>query len=129
MTHPVTTRKAAETPSFAGETVAVTSPDKPRHNKGVTFCPTCDHPIPSDDLAAGFGQIQRMIYEIIRDAGQEGIHRERLEQLVYGNSPYGGPATNSVGVMICRNINPALQARGLYIRSRGRVFRMRRIGS
>lgn len=97
-----------------------------RH-KGVTECPTCGHPIPTDDIAAGFPPTRRMIYELIRDAGSEGITRVAMEQLVYADARGGGPETNSIAVTICRGINPVLKARGLVIRSRQYRFRLERI--
>jgi hypothetical protein len=96
-------------------------------HKGVTFCPTCHHPIPTDDIAAGFSPIRRQIYELIRDAGAEGITRLSMEQLVYADARGGGPETNSIAVTICRGINPVLKTRGLVIRSRQYRFRLERI--
>lgn len=98
-----------------------------RHSKGVTCCPTCGHPIPTDNIAASFSPVRRQIYELVRDAGTEGITRVSMEQLIYANAPGGGPETNSIAVIICQSINPALKARGLVIRSRQHRFRLERI--
>lgn len=95
----------------------------------VTECPTCGHPIPLDDIASSFPPLRRQIYELVRDAGTEGITRIAMEHLLYADAPGGGPETNSIAVTICRGINPVLKPRGLIIRSRQFRFRLERIAS
>lgn len=94
---------------------------------GVTFCPTCHHPISTDDIAHNFAPVRRQVYELIRDAGTDGITRPALEALIYEGTRHGGPDSNSIAVTICQGINPRLKPKGLMIRSRGYRFRLERI--
>lgn len=123
MTTLVTSAIATITVSSAVKSQSVTIKRHIR-NSGVTDCPTCGHPIPLDDIAAQLPPRQRAVYEVIRDAGVEGIGRMAVEQLVYGDEADGGAHSNSIPVMVCRWINPRLKARGLTIRSRKMKWRL-----
>lgn len=126
MTYVVTFKKAQFSGPSPEKTTSVTRWSHTRH-KGVTHCPTCGHPIPTDDLAHQFPPLSRQIYELVRDAGVDGISRASMEQLIYADAKGGGPETNTIAVTICRSINPRLKERGLIIKSKAYRFRLSRI--
>jgi hypothetical protein len=93
----------------------------------VTACPTCGHPIPHDDIAGSFPPTRRKIYELIREAGTNGIRRVGLEQLLYADARGGGPETNTISVQLSQGINPVLKTHGLIIRSRHHRYRLEKL--
>lgn len=80
-----------------------------------------------DDIAKVLTATPRKIYEMILQAGQAGLHRNRIEERLYGHKANGGPQTDSIKVMICRSINPLLKPAGLCIRARSRVYRIEQL--
>lgn len=54
---------------------------------------------------------QRRIYEIVKKAGKDGIHSERLFDLLYSHDRDGGPDFKSLAVSIAQ-LNKKLRARG-----------------
>lgn len=121
MTHPVTnavTTTLEEIPEVSKDLIpavtrSVTSRD------GIIPCPHCGHPMVADEVARALPKVQRRIYEAIRNAGSAGISWSDIMAKVYSDDPTGGPATNSVSVLICSRINPALEKRGLKLVSNG----------
>lgn len=93
----------------------------------VTACPTCGHPMPIDDIAGSLSPKPRQIYENVKAAGTQGLHQNRLEHLMYGDEPSGGPRSDSIKVMICRAINPKLKPLGLRIKAHCRVYRLEKL--
>lgn len=87
-------------------------------------CPTCGSPIAVDDIAKVLAPHPRKIYESVKAAGAAGIHRRRIEALLYGHRADGGPTTDCIKVAICRSINPLLKPLGLHIKARARIYRM-----
>lgn len=80
-----------------------------------------------DDIAGQLAPLPRKIYELVKSAGAQGIHQNRLEHALYAHKPDGGPKSDSIKVMVCRAINRRLKPMGLHIKARCRVYRMERL--
>ncbi len=69
---------------------------------------------------------QGRIYEIVKKAGKNGIHSERLFGLLYGHDPGGGPDFKSMAVIIC-HLNKKLRGEKVYAGRNKRFYRLVKI--
>ncbi len=68
---------------------------------------------------------QQRIYEIVKKAGKNGIHSERLFDLLYSHDPDGGPNFTCMAVNIWQ-LNKKLKSRGqkVYAGRNRRFYRL-----
>ncbi len=96
--------------------------DVTRRNANVTKlerCPTCGHPIGGDAVANALAGRQRMLYEIIRDAGTLGIDRTSILSRLYADAEDGGPMSRNIVAVTANHTNKKLVRFGLKIRGTG----------
>jgi hypothetical protein len=100
----------------------------------MNICPTCRQIVrdwiwidePSDSVRL-FGK-QKEIYEAVVKAGKNGIHSERLYDLLYSHDPNGGPDFKCLAVSI-RWLNKKLEKKGekVYAGRNRRFYRLVKI--
>ncbi len=78
-------------------------------------CAHCGHPIPSDEAAGVLPGKQRKIYELVRDAGTEGIDRDSIMSALYDGQANGGPLGNVVSSLVSGHINRKIKPFGVRI--------------
>ncbi len=77
-------------------------------------CPCCKQTLPpKNDLGLPVGY--RVLFNIIREAGANGIRSDRLFQKIYAGVRDGGPDYKTLGARIWRLNRDHLKKHGLYI--------------
>jgi hypothetical protein len=66
---------------------------------------------------------QQQIYEIVKKAGKNGIHSERLFDLLYSHDPDGGPDFKSMAVTIWQ-LNRKLRGEKVHAGRNKRFYRL-----
>lgn len=85
------------------------------------LCPTCQRPVPQDEIEALFTKLQRRIYRAVADAGSVGLTKWQVLEKAYFDDPSGGPGSpNIIRVSVCK-MNKALREHGLKIRADNRT--------
>jgi hypothetical protein len=81
----------------------------------VKTCPCYGHPLPPDKVALVLrGRRARMIYEIVRDAGRDGITMRDLTDKLYADRADGGPLYhNTISTVAHQRINPLIAKFGV----------------
>lgn len=87
-------------------------------SKSPEVCHCCGNPVFRDEVFNVLSGLQRRIFSVVKRAGQAGIPRRDIKDIVYANDPSGGPDTNTISVAVCQ-MKPRLARFGLTIVSRG----------
>lgn len=86
----------------------------------VPLCPTCGHPIVSDEIGIVLTPLQRRIFNIVKRAGIAGISRDDLMEMLYANAADGGPSNRNIIAVTCHQMNRRLAQFSIAIKgSRG----------
>lgn len=82
----------------------------------VRHCPRCGSALPDEVAKEIGGWSCRRLYQLVRDAGPEGIHTRDLADKLYSDRPDGGPSTanSCIKVMVWR-INQRIAPMGVAI--------------
>jgi len=93
----------------------------------VRTCPTCGHPIHSDEVAASLVGKQRKLYEIIAAAGVRGISSMQIMSQLYDDDQSGGAESPNIVCVMVRHVNLHLEHHRLAIKGRsghGGLYKM-----
>lgn len=81
----------------------------------VKVCECCGHPMPSDSVYHDLTSMQGRMFAAIYEAGQAGIRRAELMEILYGDDPNGGPTEENIINVQRKLMTPALEKHGLKI--------------
>jgi hypothetical protein len=82
------------------------------------ICPTCGHPMPSDEAAGVLAMRQRQLYEIVRASGTEGIGWRDIMSKLYADDPSGGPEGSNIISVMAIEINKKIKPFGVALTAR-----------
>jgi len=102
----------------------------------LNLCPHCGHPmrdwlhvrnlpIQGEDFPR-LRRHQKEIFEAVQKAGKNGIHSERLFDLLYGHDPDGGPDFTTLAAIVA-HLNRKLKPYGMKVfagRNGDRIYRL-----
>jgi hypothetical protein len=97
----------------------------------IKTCECCGHPVPPYNTLKGLTPAQQRILEVVEKAGQAGISRRDIMDVVYRDDPAGGPASPNVLNVQKTKMQAVLQSYGLKIASEGghySLWRLEKIG-
>lgn len=87
----------------------------------VPLCPSCGHPIVSDEIGVVLTPLQRRIFNLVKRAGVAGVSCQEVMAIVYANVRGGGPVSANIVSVVCNQMNKRLEQFSIAIKGiRGR---------